>query len=71
MTDNNSDPVIMWWLRRWGKRGDDHKENIGMLINLISFNQGQFILIRKHRVDTRYEILTYSATTFSKLDDTS
>jgi hypothetical protein len=40
---------------------EDHKENIGMLINLINFNYGQFILIRKSRFHTRYEILTYSA----------
>jgi hypothetical protein len=45
------------------KREDDHKENIGMLI---SFNYGQFILIRKYRVQIRYEILTYSATILTR-----
>jgi hypothetical protein len=31
---------------------DNHKENTGMLINLIRFNYGKFILIRKYRVHT-------------------
>jgi hypothetical protein len=42
------------------REDDDHKENIGIIMN--SMNFGRYILIRKYRVHTRYEILTYRAT---------
>jgi hypothetical protein len=41
-------------------------ENTGLLINLINFNWGQFIWIRKYRFHTQYEILTYSATNLAR-----
>jgi hypothetical protein len=45
---------------------DGCKENTGMLIILINFNSGQFILIRKYRVHMQYWILTYSATILAR-----
>jgi hypothetical protein len=35
---------------------EDHKGNFGILIN---FNYSQFILIKKYRVHTQYDILIY------------
>jgi hypothetical protein len=67
MEDKNADPVIIWWYLRpvesVRREDDDQRENIGILI---CFNQGQFIFIGKYRVQTRYEILTYSATVLGR-----
>jgi hypothetical protein len=63
--DNNTDPVIIW-RQLSGVRGEDsdHKENIGMLINLLRLRS--LYLIRKYRVRARYAILTYNVTILAR-----